>query len=89
MSLKTHIEAVHERKKTFKCGACNTAFSSKGNLERHIQNVHNGKKRFQCHLCNKNYSSKFSMNEHVSTIHDGKKCSAVTFVMYDTNIDLA
>ena len=46
--MKTHIERVHERKKSFNCEKCEKIFSSKGKLKQHIASVNEGDKPFQC-----------------------------------------
>ena len=41
LSLKKHIESVHEERK---CNICDFSCSLKVNLKRHIESIHEGKK---------------------------------------------
>ena len=73
VSLKGHIEAVHEKKRPFVCDICNAAFGGKGNLKTHTLRVHEGGRPFECHRCDKSYTSKQILDGHIERDHEGKK----------------
>ena len=58
--LKRHIEAVHDKKKSFKCRvpSCRKSFTEKANLKQHIEGVHQGKKPYNCEICNRSYTKR-------------------------------
>ena len=75
-SLKLHIEAIHEGKKSHKCEICGKLFALKGNLRKHKKIVHEGIKEFKCDQCEKTFSQASVLKSH-SYNHDKtpKKCS--------------
>ena len=77
MSLKRHIQAVHEGVK-FQCNFCDYQASQKSHLKQHIQSVHEGSK-FIC-TCGDQFSYKSSLQKHRETfckdiqhVHEGVK----------------
>ena len=40
--LKTHINAIHNGQKDYKCDSCGRSLSSAGYLKKHINSVHDG-----------------------------------------------
>ena len=65
-ALRIHIEIVHENKKSWKCGKCDSAFSLKSGLHRHEIMVHQKAKPFICSHCERAFSDKVTMNKHIA-----------------------
>ena len=63
-----HIESGHERKKSFRCNECDSAFTKKGHMIRHVESVHKGKKPFKCNFqfkeCNKSFRDNYKLKIH-------------------------
>jgi hypothetical protein len=51
ISMKKHIESVHERKKPLKSDICDYSFSQKQDTNKHVASVYEGKKPFKCDIC--------------------------------------
>ena len=47
-TLKAHIEAVHEGKKSHICSACGKGFATRQKMTIHTETVHEGKKPYEC-----------------------------------------
>ena len=45
--MKTHVAAVHEENKLFRCKICDYRFSIKGNMNQHVASVHKENKPFK------------------------------------------
>ena len=59
--MNSHIQSVHDGKKTFKHSISRYAASSqKGSLKMHIESVHEAKKPFLCNDCLKFFSERTS-----------------------------
>ena len=43
--MKRHVEAVHEKKKLFKCAICDKSFARKTAMKAHSEIVHEKKKQ--------------------------------------------
>ena len=50
LGLKTHIAAIDERKKPYKCNTCDSSFADKSYFKRHVTSVHEGNKPFKCEM---------------------------------------
>ena len=64
-SLTSHIESVHEEKKSFNCTICDYKCFHKGSLTKHVRAIHEEKKAFHCSICDK----KFQQNATFSNIY--------------------
>ena len=78
ISLKIHIESVHEGKKPFKCSLCDAAFGFKYGLNMHILSVHEKKKPFKCSKCEFEATQKSNLKRHEETVHEGIKSHKCT-----------
>ena len=78
ISMKIHIESVHEGKKPFKCSLCDSAFGFKYGLNMHIVSVHEKKKPFKCSKCEFEATQKVNLKKHIETVHEGIKSHKCT-----------
>ena len=62
--LKTHIDAVHEKKKNFVCKECGRAFAAKGGLQSHEKSVHENIKDKPCEICGKCFATRGGLKRH-------------------------
>ena len=71
--LKKHIEAVHHKKKEFRCRVCPKAFTTGSALAVHMR-VHSDERPFACPHpgCGKRFRQKMHMNRH-TRVHTGEK----------------
>ena len=63
--LKSHIKAVHEGVKNYKCKTCDTAFATNQNLKLHIEKCFQERK-YKC-LCGKKFRTRQNLGEHLQT----------------------
>jgi KRAB domain-containing zinc finger protein len=78
ISLKTHIEMVHEGKRPFTCSICGLTMATKGNVKMHIQSVHEKIKPNKCSRCESSFFHIGDLKRHIESVHEGKrdfKCS--------------
>ena len=73
ISLKRHVELVHEKIKRYVCTICKAQFGQSHNLKAHVSGVHEGAKPFECQFCDKKVSSKQLLNHHIKRLHGGEK----------------
>ncbi|KAL7061236.1 hypothetical protein AAHC03_09123 [Spirometra sp. Aus1] len=69
ISLKVHIETIHNGQRSATCEICEKRFSTLSYLRLHISTVHEGLKAYVCSICSKSYTQKHSLKKHVSTAH--------------------
>jgi len=74
-NLKSHILAVHERKKPLKCSICDARFSTRRNMKRHVASVHEKRKLYKCDIClllNQPgvFTIKSDLTGHIETVHN-------------------
>jgi len=78
--------------RNFKCALCETAFTTKTNLNRHVQSKHSGKKQHVCPTCGNEYARKDTLELHIRAVHQGKdpsyKCSLCSRKVF-TRLDLS
>ena len=74
-----HIDAVHEKKKPFKCNLCDTTFALRHHLENHILAIHEIKKPFQCPKCDVQFLKKCFIKIHVTMVHEGTESDYLAF----------
>lgn len=74
IDLRRHSDAVHEKKRPFKCSVveCDKSFSLKCTLDRHLTTHKEDRKLETCNLCFKQLSSKGSLTLH-ERIHKNLK----------------
>ena len=72
-TLKQHIEANPDRKKSNTCTICKKTYSQKTHLNSHILKVHEGKYPLNCEKCDTKFSSLIKLKEHTQEVHVGKK----------------
>lgn len=74
IDLRRHSDAVHQKKRPYKCNAaeCNKSFSLKCTLNRHEATHAEDRKLVACNLCSKQLSSKSSLSLH-QRIHGNLK----------------
>ena len=70
--LTSHIEKVHEKKKSQLCMVCDKKFSCNSGLKAHIKSVHE-KISHKCLICDKTFPYKCTLKNHIESIHEGKK----------------
>ena len=97
MTLKRHIEEVHEGKKPIQipqtCPTCNKTLKSEKILRRHIERVHEGVKLdepINCPECDLKFISKLDLKQHTKAVHDKDKpsiCSKCD-ISFDSKLDL-
>ena len=63
-----HVNAIHNKDYSNKCGTCGKAFPSDKLLQVHVKVVH-AEKTFQCHLCSSAFGMKTQLNQHIRTVH--------------------
>ena len=66
------FDGVHERKKPYECGLCQSRYFAKSALKRHTESVH-GDKTYECDICSKTFSVKSNLDRHVKLIHNKEK----------------
>ena len=71
-SLKSHIEAIHLKGKSFECEMCQRTFSHKENLCRHVKEVHKECEKFECDQCGATFTAKNNFQYHYESKHLGK-----------------
>ena len=71
--MKSHISAVHEGVKPFKCDICDQSFAQVSNMKRHFASFHNGVKPFKCDICNERFPLMRKMKRHMFEIHEGNE----------------
>ena len=64
---------VHDKKKSFKCDACDKVFMRSNNLKLHIDSVHEGRKSFTCDFCKSEFTQNSSLRRHMDRKHGEKK----------------
>ncbi|VDL96697.1 unnamed protein product [Schistocephalus solidus] len=69
ISLKVHIETIHNGQRSATCEICEKRFSTLSYLRLHISTVHEGLKAYVCSICSKSYTQKHSLKKHVTTAH--------------------
>ena len=67
------MEAVHEKKKPYKCSFCDADFPQSQNLRNHIIAVHEKKKPHLCSLCGMSFADKSNLTNHIRGVHRGIK----------------
>nr|VZI04616.1 unnamed protein product [Spirometra erinaceieuropaei] len=75
ISLKVHIETIHNGQRSATCEICEKRFSTLSYLRLHISTVHEGLKAYVCSICSKSYTQKHSLKKHVSTAHHPSQLS--------------
>ncbi|CAH1797405.1 unnamed protein product [Owenia fusiformis] len=69
--LKTHMQAVHERRRDHMCSICGHKTNQSGNLHRHMIRSHPSKMKkpldFKCHICDKRFPLKDFLSRHMNT----------------------
>ena len=76
VTLRIHINTVHEKLKPFKCHLCKKAFGYKSHLEDHTMQ-HNKTDASVCQYCRKRFSHQRSLTMHIKASHlklDQYKC---------------
>lgn len=64
-----HVNAVHERKKSYTCPICKKVLSSKHYIDEHISTVHEGIRPYECSICGKTYPYVQSRDSHMLSVH--------------------
>lgn len=62
--LRTHVSAVHNNLKPWRCEYCERGFSQKSNLDRHIR-IKLGETQLRCEFCWKLFSTKVNFYQHM------------------------
>jgi uncharacterized Zn-finger protein len=70
--LKSHVNSVHLKQRSFRCEICGKAFLEKNNLKNHLR-VHIGDRKFKCDICNKTFLFNGSLTCHKMTHYGEKK----------------
>lgn len=68
------VQAVHEKIKSHACtyDGCQSAFTTKSNLNHHIQIVHEKVEAYTCPGCKSSFTRKRDRTEHINDAHEGK-----------------
>ena len=64
-------DAVHEKKKPFKC-VCDNTFAGKQTLNCHILVVHERNEPFKCNICDARFTLNSLLKKHFSSVHEKK-----------------
>ena len=68
---KTHIPAVHKKKKRYVCMHCKDTFFKISELQVHMKNSH--EKSYECSKCTNVFSRKIDLKRHVKYAHVEQK----------------
>ncbi|VDD81010.1 unnamed protein product [Mesocestoides corti] len=79
-SLKTHIEAIHQKMKRYACDLCDRSFYARCDLRKHIDCVHNRLKSYSCNECGRRFFLHSQLAAHLINHHKG-----VCLVLYACN----
>ena len=69
-NLSCHIEAVHDRQKSYICHICNSCFSQAGSMRRHIKTIH---EKHTCDVCGGRFGNESHLKTHKNQAHALKK----------------
>ena len=81
-SLKTHVNDIHNKLKSFECKLCNYKCSQNGHLNQHIKMVHEKMHDFKCDTCDYITSTRGNLTKHIKQVHlriQDKKCDTCEF----------
>ena len=53
----------------FKCGFCNSKFTSVATLKMHVSNIHEGNKNYKCKFCEKVFGQSGTLKDHIINVH--------------------
>ena len=67
--LKTHIDAIHNKIRKWKCEHCPLDFAHKQGFIDHVESIHKGLK-WQCMYCEKSYPQRQALKRHKYTKHE-------------------
>ena len=69
--LRSHVNAIHEGKRDFKCNSCGKCFGRVHTLNVHIQRSH-GKAigKYVCSYCERRFHTNYHLNSHTTAIHE-------------------
>ena len=66
MSMKKHVDKIHENEENMTCNICGKKFAKPSSLNNHVQVVHSeGDHSADCPICFKSFSIALSMRRHV------------------------
>uniref|UniRef100_A0A5K3ETF7 C2H2-type domain-containing protein n=1 Tax=Mesocestoides corti TaxID=53468 RepID=A0A5K3ETF7_MESCO len=68
-SLKTHIEAIHQKMKRYACDLCDRSFYARCDLRKHIDCVHNRLKSYSCNECGRRFFLHSQLAAHLINHH--------------------
>ena len=69
----THIDSVHEQRKSHEYSFCRNTFARIAHLKIHVDSVHEKKKSHVCSICDYSSSRKDSLKIHIVSVHEKKK----------------
>lgn len=64
VSLRSHVQQVHQKLRTYICHLCTKSFGKKSGLDRHILTVHEKMRNYYCDLCQKSFGEKAQLFRH-------------------------
>ena len=95
--LQTHVSAVHDQQRPFKCDRCDKRFGQKAHLRSHIKFVHDKVKPHRCPYCTYKCTSATTVRAHCMSLHKHEPvpslikrlfvCSVTAFV-YNSATDI-
>ena len=67
--LTIHVNAVHKRRKDYKCELCNLSVAHLESLKQHMRKVHIQDRRFACGQCDRVFGTKATLKQHIEYVH--------------------
>ena len=68
-----NLNEVQDRRRPYKCLACDASFFSKCSVKRHNVIKHERKKPYKCGFCNLSFTTNTNLKRHVFVVHEGNK----------------
>ena len=62
--MRSHVESILDKKKTFKCVLCQEFFSLKQTLNQHVIVIHEKDKTIKCEICDATFSHRNYLRKH-------------------------